>query len=165
MNHSRRLPLVFGLGFGLGLLARLAFVHGELPERVASHFDLAGRPDDYQSRLQFVLTAGLLDVMLLILFLALPALIARTPVRMVNLPNKEYWFAPERRALTEGRLTVWVSWFSCATLGLLCGLFELIIRANLRGGPLGYQLWLMLASYLLFMLFGSAGLAHAFRRP
>jgi uncharacterized membrane protein len=165
MDQGRRLPLLVALGFGLALLIRLAFVLDDLPERVASHFDFGGRPDSYQGKLQFAVTAALLDVVLLILLLALPALIARTPLRLVNLPHKEYWFAPERRVLTEKRLTLWVSWFGCATIGLLCAIFELIIRANLRALPLGYQTWLLVASYLMFILFGSAGMGHAFRRP
>ena len=35
-------------------------------------------------------------------FAILPAVIEGLPPRMVNLPNKDYWLAPERRAATDG---------------------------------------------------------------
>lgn len=163
--RDRKLPLLLSIGFALALLVRLVTAVDQLPPRVASHFDLGGRPDGFQSKHTFFWTSVLLDLVLLVLLLLLPLLIARVPLRSINLPNKEYWLAPERRAETLARLLTWVSWFSCASIGLLCGVFELIIRANLRGTALGYQAWLLLTSYLLFMLFSTVAMARAFRRP
>ncbi|HEX6243794.1 MAG TPA: DUF1648 domain-containing protein [Polyangiales bacterium] len=163
--RDRKLPLLLSLGFALALLVRLMLVADSLPERVASHFDFGGHPDGFQSRHTFVWTTLLLDLALLTLALGLPWLVSRIPLRHLNLPHKEYWFAPERRAASEARLLAWVSWFTCASIGLMCGIFELVIRANLRGGPLSYQAWLLLASYTLFMLFSSVGMLRAFRRP
>src|SRR5690349_13033715 len=101
---DRKLPVLLSVGFAFALLLRLALVIDRLPERVASHFNLGGLPDGYQSKHVFVWTSVLLELVLLTLLLLLPALIARVPVRSVNLPHKEYWFAPERRAETEARL-------------------------------------------------------------
>ena len=106
MGRGRTLPLIASVALGLTLLVRLALVLDRLPEQVASHYDFAGRPDGYQSKFEFVCTATLLDLLMLGLVCVLPALIPRVPLRMVNLPHKAYWFAPNGARRPKG---VWWS--------------------------------------------------------
>jgi len=161
-----RLPLWLSLGFVLTSLLHLALVFEQLPEPVASHFDLGGHPNGYQSKFAFALTTTLLHGMFGLLVWTAPSLIRSTRDEFLNLPNKSYWLAPERKAQTKQRLSHWTSWFCCATVGLLTGTFELVIRANLHDKQLGPQLWILLVSYGSFMLVGGVSVALAFRlRP
>lgn len=133
---GRFTPLAVSLGF-VGLqLARLAISFERLPQRMATHFDVSGKADGYQTRDGFAWTSVLISLALLALFAVLPAILARLPERMINLPNKDYWLVPERRAQILERLTKMGDWLGCATIGLLTGVFELVIRANLAGAPL-----------------------------
>ena len=43
----------------------------------------------------------------------------KLPVSLINLPNKEYWFAPERRAATTLSFNRLLLWFGVATLLLM----------------------------------------------
>jgi uncharacterized membrane protein len=163
--HRRALPLGLSLAFVLQLLLRLTRCFAALPPLMATHFDLGGKPNGFQERSAFVWTSVLVSVFMLALFAALPALLVHLPERFLNLPNKDYWLAPERRAQTFGRLSAHIDWLGCATMGLLAGVFELIIRANLTRSPLGYQLWILLPGYNLFMLFWLVSYLRALRRP
>ena len=61
-----------------------------------------------------------------------PALIGVLPVSLVNVPNKEYWFAPERRESTLAYFRMSFAWFGCALLAFLIFVNELVFRANLE---------------------------------
>jgi uncharacterized membrane protein len=151
--------------FALGLWLRLGLSFDALPVRMASHFDGSGQPNGWQSKGSFAFTAVSLSVLFLALVWVIPALLRSSPDRYLNLPHKEYWLAPERRAQTHARIGSWSSWFACATLGFLAGTFELVIRANLAGTPLSGKMWLLLLAYLVFMLGSSVSMVLTFRRP
>lgn len=161
----RLVPLGISLGFVLLLCVRLALCFDALPLRMATHFDLAGQANGFQERSGFVWTSALVSLSMLALFAALPWLLKLVPDRLINLPNKEYWLAPERRDETMARINALSDWLGCATVALLAGVFELIVRANLARKPLGGQLWILLVSYHLFMLFWLVAYLRALRRP
>lgn len=161
----RMTPIVFSLGFIALLLIRIALCFDRLPATMATHFDLAGKPNGFQGRSDFVWTSLLLSLFLFALFAALPAVMPRVPDRFVNLPSKDYWLAPERRAETFRRMGAMSDWLGCATIALLVGVFELVIRANLTQRPLGFQLWVLLPAYHLFILFWIVSYLRMLRRP
>jgi serine/threonine-protein kinase len=161
-----RLPLWIALGFVLFGLVRLVLVFDALPEVVASHFDGSGHPNGHQSKLAFALTAALLQAMFGLMTWAAPSMIRNSRDELLNLPHKGYWLAPERRDATKQRLSEWTSWFCCATLGLMTGVFELVIRGNQHEHPqLSPQVWLLLVSYVGFMLVSGIALVRGFRVP
>ena len=162
---GRVTPLAISFAFVCLQVARLALSFERLPERMATHYNLAGQADGYQTRSGFAWSSALISLALFTLFAAAPALMARAPDRLVNLPNKDYWLAPERRAETLARLGVLVQWLGCATIALLVGVFELIVRANLARSQLGYQLWILLPAYHLFILFWAVAYLRGLRRP
>jgi hypothetical protein len=91
----------------------LAASYGELPERIASHFDFSGHANGWMSR-------GVCT-----------GLMAATAVSFINLPHKAYWLAPERRAFALGVLLRYAIWFASATVLFLAGIQWLVVRANL----------------------------------
>jgi len=113
------------------LVFQVLYSYPRLPERVASHFNGAGQPDGWTSRGMFFLTyLGILSLVILI-FLVLPLALRRLPAGMINLPNRDYWLAPERRAETFAFIGRQLLWFGTATLAFLGLTFQLTIQANL----------------------------------
>ena len=75
-----------------------------LPGQLAAHFNIQGDPDRFVSKAQFIWFQ--LRTMLVVILVSLPfqALFLILPPGMVNMPNREYWLAPERRKETMARL-------------------------------------------------------------
>lgn len=126
-----RMPLVIlGVLLVAALVQLVAFLP-LLPERLASHFDGAGRANGWSSRTAFVAIELVVLLMVVLFFAALPATLRRLPDSMINLPRKRYWLAPERRDESLEFLVASLNWFGCACLALLVVVTHLVIRVNL----------------------------------
>ena len=125
--------LLFVISLGV---AQALYFRAELPARVASHFDGAGRPNGWMTRDGLVLFQCILLLALGALFGFAGRLVAETPNGLINLPNKNYWLAPERRAESVAFLTGWLRWVGAGTLAFLMVVFQLSVQANLRRGRL-----------------------------
>jgi hypothetical protein len=64
-------------------------------------------------------------------FAILPQRIQMLPPDKINLPNKSYWLAPERREATMASVVSAITWFGCAVLVFLIAVTWLVIRVNL----------------------------------
>jgi uncharacterized membrane protein len=135
--------------------AQILWYQSRLPERLASHFDGAGNPNGYMSKTTFfgfhLAAIGVLTAV----FLLLPALLRYVPSSLINLPNKDYWLAPERRKETLAHLSGRLTGFGAVTLALLAIVMELVIRANLPGsdGKLPSKpMWILLGAYAVFLI-------------
>jgi RNA polymerase sigma factor (sigma-70 family) len=67
---------------------------------VASHFDFAGRPDGWMTRPAFLLWSSLVEIGFPLFFVMVGFGIRFLPVNQFtfkNIPNREYWLAPQRR--------------------------------------------------------------------
>ncbi|MGA2240573.1 MAG: DUF1648 domain-containing protein [Verrucomicrobiota bacterium] len=123
----------------LGLLCAgyLIFIAGSaslLPERVASHFGGDGQPNVWMPRgfyLRFIAGIGL---GVTALFVSLAYGTRFLPTRLINLPQRNYWLAPEHRAETFTWLCGAMLWFSCLMISFLAGIHYLTIEAN-RSNP------------------------------
>jgi uncharacterized membrane protein len=137
------------------------------PAQMAAHFDIQGNPDRFVPKGQFfwfqiqtaliVIGVGILPQ---VLFLILP-------VELINLPNREYWLAPERRDATVERLSSFGAMLFGVILLVIQAGFELAVSANLRT-PIVFDAQLMIpimiASFIVIglMLFW---LTKSFQRP
>ena len=140
----------FLLGLVLLSLVEAARQWNLAPARVPSHFDAAGHPNAWSSRDEFFLIQMGVTLLVAALFVGMPALLKATPTSLINLPNKSYWLAPERREETMERLASSLEVFACATLLLLIVVFELTSLAS-HGGGLATNYFLpVLVSYLVF---------------
>ena len=95
-------------------VAQSVFYYSSLPEIMASHFDGAGNPNGWMSKSFFFIFQGALLLLIIGISLFLPKLIEKTPDRWVNLPNKDYWLAEERRAETIITIGKYQEWFGIA---------------------------------------------------
>jgi len=139
-----------------------------LPERIATHFDGAGRPNGWMSRaalgsLDFAILAFVLSVVI-----GSALLIRVLPVSLINVPNRDYWFAPERRSQSHTRLLKHLLWFSCVIVGFLIGVNHLVFLANLQpaGAHLpGVPMVALLVTFLAVLVVWTVRLHRMFRKP
>jgi len=145
---------------------RVALVWDRLPPFMASHFGASGRPDGWMSRGGFFLFYAVVFGFVIGVMLAVPRMVAVLPVRLVNLPNRDYWLAPERRQVALRRLGDAMAWFAVA-LGLLGAIvLELVVRSNLERAPLSNVLFLLaLGGFFAFTIGWLVWLVRAFRVP
>jgi uncharacterized membrane protein len=158
MRRSR----LFLLGLVLVSLVEAARQWNSAPGRVPSHFDAAGRPNAWSSRDEFFFLQVGVTLGIAALFIGLPWLLRSTPASLINLPNKSYWLAPERREETMDRLVSYFDVFASATVLLLLVVFELTSLAS-RGGGLSTNYFLpVLVSYLVFSAGWTVALIRTF---
>ncbi len=151
----------------LAAVFHILYYYPMLPDRVASHFDAYGRPNGWAGKGVFISIYAAVVVFFAVIQTITMVSLPKTPVSLINLPNRDYWLSPERRAESMEILTKYMSGFWSATLFFLMGTMHLAIRANLgRSHGLGEWFFFLLAVYILFTIAWSASLIRRFaRRP
>ena len=107
-----------------------------LPESVASQFGANGQPSNFMSRDKFILLMLALNAGLPLAMAGLAAGLKYLPTSLINIPNREYWFHPDRRASTLHDSEVMLVWISFVTSLFMLGLGHLTYLANANGQPL-----------------------------
>jgi uncharacterized membrane protein len=112
-------------------IAQLAWYIPRMPPVLATHYDVAGAPNGWMTR-SFALGfhLAMLGVTALA-FVGIPSLIGSLAPTLLNIPNREYWLAPERRAASMGALRNRMASLGCATVVLLIVVTGLNFEANL----------------------------------
>lgn len=107
----------------------------DLPSRIASHFDMAGRADGWRMKNAFGL--GTLPVHLgtAVLLVGLMSFIHRLPPRFINVPNPEYWRQPTNFQIACQFLRDWSRWFTAAELTWATFFDRQLFLANQRQPP------------------------------
>jgi len=137
-----------------------------LPACMASHFDAAGNANNWQPKQAFFeLYIGVTALALVIGFI-IPRFISVLPASMINLPHKDYWLAPERRAETMAFLEIQFAWFGCVFYFLLVCVFAEAMQANLRTPPRvsSATMLFLLVGFVAFVIAWSVRLVLRFRR-
>ncbi|MEM7478670.1 MAG: DUF1648 domain-containing protein, partial [Planctomycetota bacterium] len=148
---------------GLGMLM---WHLSHLPDQVASHFNGQGEPDGYMSRMGYA-------VMMMLLLVGMPAFLVGItkatrflPKELVNMPNKEYWLADDRRVETLASVETMIVWISCLTEGLFLGLQQLTYYANMNQANLSTTgMIVLLALYLIGVAVSIVWMYRRFRLP
>lgn len=141
---------------------RLWFI---VPTEMASHFNMAGNPDNFVHKLQFF--GFQVQTLIVVVGLALVAqiLLVILPMQLINLPNREYWLSSEQRPGTVERLSSFLfSLFGSVLLVIHFG-FELSVSANLHE-PKVFAAQLMLpaiAGFIIYSFFLLFQLTRSFR--
>lgn len=106
-----------------------------LPGVVASHFGPGGVANGFMSKNTYELFMLALVVGVPALLASFPRLLRIVPPQFVNLPHREYWLAPERRAATLEILTSFSLWFAMVLAVFLCFCHWLVIQAHATQPP------------------------------
>lgn len=120
------------------LVLVVAFVwgtSGSLPPVVASHFGFSGAADGFMPRSSYVIFMIALLVGISLLLAFLPSALTRMDVRYINLPNGQYWLAPERRHETFAFLRLHFITFASVLLVFLTYVHWLVVQANQQQPP------------------------------
>jgi hypothetical protein len=118
--------------FCAGFVGYVLVSSRQLPERVATHFNIRGEPDDWMHRsthVAFMIAAGLGLPTILIGLCALSGIL---PAALVNIPRSAYWLAPERRRETARWLVGHSFWMGYLALAFMGGIQFLVVEANRR---------------------------------
>lgn len=134
MSETRIPNTVFFAILAMGILDGLRRFP-MLPERVASHFGPSGMPNGWMTKEQFYIIYALVLIPALVVEFFVVKRISRKSDARINLPNKEYWLAPERREETFTYFRKFFAWYGCALLALLVSVMGLTLRANLDAEP------------------------------
>ena len=131
-NDSGRwiFPAAVLLALWILFLWYLAHSAVELPERVATHFSLSGEANGWMSRAGAIAFMRAMGLGLPLFIVLVAGLLRLLPASMINIPNREYWLAPERRARTVSVMFRQMLWLACLLVGFLGGLHYLTVRAN-----------------------------------
>lgn len=137
-----------------------------LPAVVASHFGISGHANRFMPRDAYVglmLAAVMLVPLLLV---ALPTWAFRSPNAPINLPHRDYWLAPQRRAQTVATLSAQLVRFAILVLMFLCYVHWLVVKANQVTPPALASRWMVagLAVFLLATLVWVVALVRRFGR-
>ncbi len=145
---------------------QLWYWHSKLPDPVPSHFDETGHVNGEMSLFGFYCLMIVLHVVMLVLFPVLGAFLKVIPNSLINLPNKDYWLAPERRDSTllfNSTYLVAIGW---QTSWLLIFIFHLTCVV-----AVGDRVTIMpefnyvIGGYLAAIFGGVVCLYYKFRRP
>jgi uncharacterized membrane protein len=129
---STRLPGSIFVALVLYGIAQGRYYSTRVPDILATHFGGRGQPNGWQTHSAFFVTELFVVVLAAGIGFGVPTLLGKIPVSLVNLPNKDYWFAPERRETTLALTRASFAWFGCALLAFLIFVNELVFRANLQ---------------------------------
>lgn len=106
-----------------------------LPAVVASHFGPGGVANGFMGK-------GTYEVFMLVLVIGVPTLVAFStrllrvmPPELINLPHRQYWLAPERRAATLESLSSLTLWFAMVLAVFLSYCHWLVVQAHATQPP------------------------------
>jgi uncharacterized membrane protein len=164
-SENKRIGDKFFWFLVIAAVLHMIYYYPLLPDRMASHFDACGRANGWSGKSAFFsIYSGVVLLMAFIQIMTRRSL-AKSPVSLINLPNKEYWLAPLRRAESMAILEKYMSGFWSATFIFLICTMDLAFRANLgRSQALGEWFFVFLATFILFTLAWTVSLIRRFAR-
>jgi uncharacterized membrane protein len=158
-----RVPRVLFFAIVLAALAQCVHDFPLLPDRLASHFAASGIPNGWMTKTQFMVMYGVVFLPALAIEFWVSHRIANKPITKLNLPNKEYWLAPERRAETFAYFETFFAWYGCVFLFVMLFAMGLAMRTNFDTPP--YLPTGPIVSVLIgFVLYNIAAVAVIYRR-
>jgi uncharacterized membrane protein len=108
---------------------------GALPNSIATHFDVAGRPNGWSSAAGYLAFLAGFGVALPLAVAAMVAMFARHAPEWINLPHRELWLAEPHRAEGLARVRAHMWWLACL-LALAAIVAHLgVVRAHASDPP------------------------------
>jgi uncharacterized membrane protein len=138
-----------------------------LPAVVASHFDLAGYANGTMSRASYLVFMSLMMFGVPLLVVALNVVLPRFVPRLVRIPARDHWLAPERRDETLASIATSGAFIGCLITAFIIALHLLVVEANARAPARidSDALWMLLGLFVLATLAWQFFRWRRFRRP
>lgn len=153
MQDARLPKLIFAV-LAVGAAIYFSAYYAQMPDVVASHFNGRGVPNGWQTKPAFFGLFAAVSILIAMIGFGIPRIIASVPPRLINLPNKQYWLAPEHLAETMAFLNAYFAWFGCAVFLIMILTFDYAIQSNLHPDhrPDVSRMWYILAGFLTFLV-------------
>jgi uncharacterized membrane protein len=150
----------------IAVTVHMIWWYGKLPDVVPSHFDAEGNPDGEITKSAYYLLIGLVHAITAFGFPLLILGMKRMPVSLINIPNKDYWLAPERRDQTLQVSNAMLLLVGIFTMVLIACLFQLSAKVAIgTRDNINPEFFGCLVAYLI-LVFGVVGLmCFRFRLP
>lgn len=134
---------------------------------MATHFDLYGQPNGWSSRPAYVALMAVIGVLLPLAMVALVEWLGATRPEALNVPGRDYWFHPVRRAEGVRRLRDQTWRLACLILGMIIALHGLILFAHTAVPPHlpTIPILALIVGFLLAMAAWAVGLYAGMRVP
>jgi hypothetical protein len=123
---------------------------GQLADPVATHFGSGNLANGWMTRDGYLAFSLAFSTLLPVILTGIVGWLPRLFPRSVNLPNKDYWLAPERRAATFESIAVRAVALGGLLAVFMAGVHWVILQANATVPPqLPARLfWTMLIAFL-----------------
>ena len=132
-------------------VAQVAFYYPRLPNVVATHFNASGVADGFSSKRTHAIEMVSLQLGLALVFLGLSWLLRVLPITTLNIPNRKYWLAPERRETTKSEVACSLLSVGLGTQCFFIATQQLGILHNL-GWPAMQWIWAFLILFLCHVI-------------
>jgi uncharacterized membrane protein len=128
------LPFLFAVQ--AAAIAWIALTADHLPARVACHFVTNGVADGWEDRQRYctVIIAAIAGAPLLLA--GVGVLCHLLPPRLLNLPNRDHWMAPERARASRATLAGAVTALGIPVALIVAGIHATVMDANTRQPPM-----------------------------
>ncbi len=148
---------VWLLAFGV-TTAYFFGTYGNLPDRLATHFDAVGNPNGFQTKTGYLVFSLTFNFMINALLGLVSLLVSRIPVSRMNIPNKDYWLAqPERAAELRRRVTAILAFAAIFTNAAFLFAEQVVYQQNtpdpLWKIPINGGVFLLLAGSVALVIF------------
>ena len=163
MNCSRLALAVFLL-LCAACVGQALYYFPRLPAEVACHFGAAGQPDAWCGKGEFLSFHLGTIAFLTAVFLGVGLALRKLPDEIINLPNKKYWLAPERRKRTMDGLRIRMLWMGSLTLVFMLDLVGQTFRVHLGQADRLNHAWASLGVYLAATAAWAVALHSKFRK-
>ncbi|MFA6033441.1 MAG: DUF1648 domain-containing protein [Myxococcota bacterium] len=145
---------------------QISYFWGLMPPMMASHFGAGGQPNGWMNKESFVAIYVMVLALLNVIPLIGAIIIKKVPRSMINLPNKEYWLAPERIDRTAGMFMSYMEVFSAGITAFMVFVFQLAFRANIEKTAMDSMvMFIAIGALVAFSIAWSIMMILAFRVP
>lgn len=165
--NSRTVRIGLLLLLSVAFVVSLAVSTSLLPERVATHFNLAGKPDGWMSRTSHLIFMGAFGLIIPAFIMSICWATRFLPAGLVNIPHREYWLSDEHRAETASYLAWHSVWLGCLLQGWLMAMHWMVVLANQKNpAELPFTKGLVLIiPFLAGVMVWVVSLCRHFRKP
>ncbi len=123
-------PAVILILLYLCFFSYLTLSVSSLPNCVATHFNGGGQANGWMSKIAYILFMTAFSFVLPFIPVGVSYTFRYFPDKYINIPQREYWLASERRRETFSYFVTQSLWFACIALGFIIGIHFSIIQAN-----------------------------------
>jgi uncharacterized membrane protein len=134
-------------------VVQAVYYFDKLPDTIATHWGGLGHANAWSTPTQFFTTLFAIEAVCLGWLLIIP-FFPKIPDSQFNLPNKDYWLAPERREKTYESIGCVLLNIGIVTQVMFLAVVQMAIQANFRQPPvLSKGIIYVLVAYLVYTLF------------